>query len=350
MSFLASPPLVVAYALAGSADVDLTSDPIGLDGDGKPVMLSEIWPSQEEIARVLGESLNPEYYRERYARIFDGDDSWRSLEIPAGSLYAWDEASTYLAEPPFLVDVPREPPLPEDIIGARILVWVGDSVTTDHISPAGAIPPDSPAAAWLRERGVDARHLHSYGARRGNHHVMVRGTFGNIRLRNKLVPGVEGGFTKHVQSGEQTTIFEAADRYRAEAVPLVAIAGKEYGAGSSRDWAAKGTALLGVRAVIAESYERIHRANLVQMGVLPLEFTPGENAEKLGFTGEETLDIVGIAGDQCRAGMSVDVQVRRPDGTAFQFGTLARLDTPTDVTYYKHGGILPAVLRSMIRS
>jgi aconitate hydratase A / 2-methylisocitrate dehydratase len=345
MSFLASPPLVVAYALAGRSDIDLTSDPIGTGEDGKPVMLSEIWPTDEEIAAVIDEAMNPVFYRERYARIFEGNPAWTELEVPEGDLYAWDESSTYLAEPPF-INVEREPAQLEDIHGARILVWVGDSVTTDHISPAGQISPDSPAAAWLMERGVDRARLHSYGARRGNHHVMVRGTFANIRLRNRLVD-IEGGSTTHFPDRKTMTIFDASERYRDEGVPLIVVAGKEYGAGSSRDWAAKGTALLGVRAVIAESYERIHRANLVQMGVLPLQFGDGENADSLGLRGDETFDVTGIAG-KLKPGMTVPVVAKRDDGSTVEFEAIARLDAPADVEYYRHGGILPAVLRKMI--
>ncbi|MGH2727366.1 MAG: aconitate hydratase AcnA, partial [Actinomycetota bacterium] len=271
LAYLASPPLVVAFALAGTVDIDLTTDPIGTDTEGKPVLLREIWPSEEEVRDTIEKAMDPDSYRSRFASITEGDDRWRSLPVPEGDLYEWDTNSTYIAAPPFLQDVGLEPEPVTDISGARVLVSVGDSVTTDHISPAGSIKAASPAGEWLASRGVTPDKLHSYGARRGNHDVMVRGTFANIRLRNKLVPGVEGGFTEFLPTGEQTTIFEASERYRAAGIPLLVLAGKEYGAGSSRDWAAKGTALLGVRAVIAESYERIHRSNLVQMGLLPLE-------------------------------------------------------------------------------
>jgi aconitate hydratase len=346
MAFLASPPLVVAYALAGTVDVDLTTDPLGTGSDGRPVFLSEIWPSPEEVRRTTQASMDPDAYRRRFATLTEGDERWRSLPVPEGELYAWDPASTYIAEPPFLAGVGREPEPVRDILGARVLVFVGDSVTTDHISPAGSIKADSPAGRWLMARGVPPGALHSYGARRGNHEVMVRGTFANIRLRNRLVPGTEGGITVHLPSGERMTVFDAAERYRAEGVPLLVLAGKEYGAGSSRDWAAKGTALLGVRAVIAESYERIHRSNLVQMGVLPLEFPPGESASSLGLTGREVYDVRGVPA--LSPGGTVTVTARGEDGSEVRFEARARIDTPTELRYYREGGILPAVLRALL--
>ncbi len=344
MSFLASPPLVVAYALAGTVDIDLTSEPLGLDGDGAPVHLRDIWPSSAKIAETITSAMDPESFRQRYGEIFGGDERWRSLPIPEGSLYEWDDSSTYIIEPPFLLETRPDPVPVRDVVGARVLVLLGDSVTTDHISPAGQIPLASPAGQWLTDRGVGPAQLHSYGARRGNHEVMMRGTFANIRLRNQLAGGKEGGVTVHVPSGEEMTIYEAAERYRSEGIPLVAVAGKEYGAGSSRDWAAKGTFLLGVRAVLAESYERIHRANLVQMGVLPLQLP--SSAEELGLTGRETFDIRGL--DGLGPGARVPVSARADDGTETTFEALCRLDTQTDVRYYREGGILPAVVREML--
>ena len=346
MAFLASPPLVVAYALAGRVDIDLTTDPLGTGSDGNPVFLRDVWPAPDEVRRTIEESMDPEAYRSRFATITQGDEQWRSLPVPEGELYEWDPNSTYIAEPPFLQGVGREPEPVRDVTGARVLVWVGDSVTTDHISPAGSIKADSPAGRWLMERGVTAAMLHSYGARRGNHEVMVRGTFANIRLRNKLVPGTEGGATAHLPDGEQMTIFDASERYRAEGVPLLVLAGKEYGAGSSRDWAAKGTALLGVRAVIAESYERIHRSNLVQMGLLPLEFPEGESATSLGLTGKEFYDISGV--ETLTPGGVLPVIARGGEGAAIRFEARVRIDTPTELHYFRQGGILPTVLRKMI--
>jgi aconitate hydratase len=348
MSFLTSPPLVVAYALAGTVDVDLTSDPLGTDPDGNPVFLRDIWPTPDEVRSTVESSMDPDAYRERFKTITDGDDQWKSLPVPEGELYEWDASSTYIAEPPFLQDIDREAAPVADVTDARVLVFVGDSVTTDHISPAGSIKANSPAGDWLAARGVSADKLHSYGARRGNHEVMVRGTFANIRLRNKLVPGVEGGFTAHLPDGEQMTIFDASERYRGEGVPLLVLAGKEYGSGSSRDWAAKGTLLLGVRAVIAESYERIHRSNLVQMGVLPLEFPTGESVASLGLTGTETYGISGIEG--IKPAGTVPVVARAQDGSEKRFDARVRIDTPTELHYFREGGILPAVLRKMLAS
>ena len=348
MSFLASPPLCVAYALAGTADVNLTEDPIGLDRDGTPVYLREIWPSNDEVARVVNEAMDPNAYRERYGQIFEGDDRWKALAVPEGDLYAWDPESTYITEPPFVGDIGPEPEPVEDIRGGRVLVSVGETVTTDHISPAGSIPADSPAGRWLQDRGVPKLQLHSYGARRGHHEVMVRGTFGNIRLRNQLAAGAEGGVTTHLPSGEQTTIFEAAERYRQEGTPLLVLAGHEYGAGSSRDWAAKGTQLLGVKAVIAQSFERIHRSNLAQMGVLPLQFSDGESRDSLGLDGTEVYDIEGV-GD-VEPGATLPVLARRENGTEVRFEVRCRLDTPTEVRYFRHGGILPAVVRELAKA
>jgi aconitate hydratase A / 2-methylisocitrate dehydratase len=346
MSFLASPPLVVAYGLAGTVDIDLSSQPIGHDRDGNDVMLSEIWPEAEEVARLAADAMDPEFFRKRFAKIFEGDSRWKSLEVPSGELYEWDPASTYIQEPPFLTDVTPDPKPLAPIEGARVLVMVGDSVTTDHISPAGAISNDSPAARYLIERGVKPEEFNSYGSRRGNHEVMMRGTFANIRLRNLLASGSEGGVTIHLPDGDQSTIFEASQRYQAEAVPLLVIAGAEYGSGSSRDWAAKGTALLGVRAVIAKTYERIHRSNLVQMGVIPLQFSKGEDASTLGLTGRETFELKGVTEPSPR--MRVEVVARDEQGKEKRFETLARLDSTTDVSYIRQGGILPAVLRRLV--
>ncbi|TML81182.1 MAG: aconitate hydratase AcnA, partial [Actinobacteria bacterium] len=345
MSFLASPPLVVAYGLAGTVDIDLTTDPVGTDRDGTPVMLADIWPSADEVARITADAMSPEFFKKRFAKIFEGDSRWRSLEVATGDLYEWDPSSTYIQEPPFLLGVTPEPAPLQPIAGARVLVWVGDSVTTDHISPAGAIAKDSPAARYLMEYGVKPEEFNSYGSRRGNHEVMVRGTFANIRLRNKLVPGSEGGVSVHLPDGTDGSVFEVSARYLSEGVPLIVLAGAEYGSGSSRDWAAKGTALLGVRAVIAKSFERIHRSNLVQMGVIPLEFAPGEDADSLGLTGRESFELLNVVDPKPH--MEVEVIARADDGSEKRFKTRARLDTATDVTYIKQGGILPAVLRRL---
>ncbi|MBI4260328.1 MAG: aconitate hydratase AcnA [Actinobacteria bacterium] len=347
MAFLASPALVVAYAIAGRVDVDLTAEPIGTDRDGNDVYLRDLWPSAAEVARTAADAMDPEAYRRGFERIFEGDQQWRSLPVPQGALYEWDPGSTYLTEPPWLEEVTLDPAPLEDVRGARALAVVGDTVTTDHISPAGSIPASSPAGRWLQERGVPPDALHSYGARRGHHEVMVRGTFANIRLRNRMVPGVEGGYTIHLPDGDEMTIYEASMRYREEGVPLVVLAGVEYGAGSSRDWAAKGTALLGVRAVMARSFERIHRSNLVQMGVLPLEFPEGQDAASLGLTGRETFDVEGIAG-RTEPGGTVRVVVHREDGTTVELDARSRLDSPADVHFLQQGGILPAVVRSLV--
>ncbi len=348
-SFLASPPLVVAYALAGTVNLDLTTDPIGFDANGDPVYLREIWPTQEEINAVVSRAISPDLFKKNYSHVFDGDEHWRSLSNSTGALFAWDPNSTYIQEPPFFKEMALEPPPLQGIHGARVLVMLDDSITTDHISPAGSFSPASPAGQYLLARGVERRDFNTYGARRGNHEIMVRGTFANIRLRNRLVEGKEGYYTLHLPDGEEMTIYDASMRYQQEGVPLLVIAGKEYGSGSSRDWAAKGPLLLGVRAVIAESFERIHRSNLVGMGILPLQFLPGENKESLGLTGHEVYDIVGI-----EAGLhphqQVTVRVTRSDGSSFSFETLVRLDSKVDVTYYENGGILPTVLRRLMQA
>jgi aconitate hydratase len=347
-NFLASPPLVVAYALAGTVDIDFEREPLGTDRAGKPVFLRELWPSQQQIADTIAAALQPEMFRSSYGNVFDGNPKWNAIPVGGGERYAWDDASTYIHEPPFFQGLTMEPAPLQDITGARVLAMVGDSVTTDHISPAGDIAGDSPAGRWLRERGIEKADFNSYGSRRGNDLVMVRGTFANIRLKNLLVPGTEGNVTVHFPSGDPMSIFEASERYRAEGTPLVVLAGKEYGTGSSRDWAAKGTLLLGVRAVLAESFERIHRSNLVGMGVLPLQYEPGSNAESLGLTGAETYTILGLTGE-LKPGLRVVVKARRPDAEIV-FRAIARLDTPVDVEYYRNGGILQTVLRGLAKS
>ncbi len=344
MNYLASPPLCVAYAIAGSMDVDLYSDPLGQDSHGRDVYLRDIWPSSAEIAQVVGEAVQSDMFHKSYGEVFDGDERWNSLEVPEGELYAWDERSTYVRRPPFFEHLPRTPEPPEDITGARVLAILADSVTTDHISPAGSIKAGGPAAQYLNANHVESADFNSYGSRRGNHEVMMRGTFANIRLRNRLAPGTEGGVTRYLAdgSGEQLPIYDAAMRYLEAQVPLVILAGKEYGSGSSRDWAAKGTKLLGVRAVIAESFERIHRSNLVGMGVLPLQFKDGESVESLGLTGHERYDIRGIAGD---GDIPRELTVHA-DGR--EFSVTVRIDTPMEQHYYRHGGILPYVLRQLL--
>jgi aconitate hydratase A / 2-methylisocitrate dehydratase len=345
-NYLASPPLVVAYAIAGTMDIDLNQEPLGADSRQHPVYLRDIWPTPAEIGEAMA-AIDSEMFRHEYGKVFEGDERWRSLEIPAGNLYRWDEKSLYVKAPPFFDGVTAEPGHFADIAGARALAVLGDSVTTDHISPAGSIAADGPAGKYLIAHGVQPADFNSYGARRGNHEVMVRGTFANIRLRNQLVPGVEGGFTAHLPDGQQMAIFDAAERYRKEQVPLVVIAGKEYGSGSSRDWAAKGTLLLGVKAVIAESFERIHRSNLVGMGVLALEFLPGQNRASLGLTGREIYSITGLrAGLTQRQRLKVRVE---EGGAAKEFEVIARVDTPEEVEYIRHGGILPYVLRDLLR-
>jgi len=345
MNYLASPPLVVAYALAGSMNVDLTRDPIGNGADGKPVFLKDIWPSQQEIAATVGGSVDSRMFQSSYAGVFAGDANWQKVPTPTGDLYAWDAGSTYVQHPPYFTDMPRKPRPVADIRGARALAVLGDSVTTDHISPAGSIAVDSPAGRYLVEHGVKPLDFNSYGARRGNHEVMMRGTFANIRLRNMLVPGVEGGVTLHIPDNKQMSIFDASMRYQEDGVPLVILAGKEYGSGSSRDWAAKGTMLLGVKAVIAESYERIHRSNLIGMGILPLQFTNGENAQTLGLTGRERFDVEGLDGGAAQA---VTVVATGDDGKVTRFSAQVRIDTPKERAYYAHGGILHYVLRQIV--
>jgi aconitate hydratase len=339
-NYLASPPLVVAYALAGRMDVDLVTEPLGQGSDGEDVFLKDLWPTREEIDGVIGEYVQGKMYTDVYADVFTGDDRWRGLDTPEGELYAWTDDSTYVRLPSYFDGMPREPRPVEDVEGARCLVLIGDSVTTDHISPAGAIRPDSPAGKYLLDHGVERKDFNSYGARRGNHEVMVRGTFANVRLRNLLVPGSEGTWTVHLPDGEEGTIYDVAERYRSEGVPTIVIAGKEYGSGSSRDWAAKGPSLLGVRAAIADSYERIHRSNLLMMGILPLQFMPGENAESLGLTGREEFSITGVDG-----GAAEQVTVRADDK---EFQARVRLDTPREREYFRHGGILQFVLRRLL--
>jgi aconitate hydratase len=345
-NYLASPPLVVAYALAGTMDVDLEHEPLGTGSDGKPVYLRDVWPSGEDLCKAMA-SVTAERFREEYAHVFDGDERWKSMPSPTGNRYEWDAASTHIKRPPFFEGMSPTPEKLVDLRGARVLALLGDSITTDHISPAGSIKKDSPAGRYLIGLGVQPADFNSYGARRANHEVMMRGTFANIRLRNLLVPGVEGGVTVHVPSGERMSIYDAAMRYQQEGTSLVVIAGKEYGTGSSRDWAAKGTLLLGVRAVIAESYERIHRSNLVGMGVLPLQFLPGESATTLGLTGTEQYAVDGIA-EGLVPGKRLSVHATGSDGKTTTFTAIARVDTPDDVAYYRHGGLLPYVLRGLL--
>ena len=341
-NYLASPPLVVAYAIAGRVDIDLYNEPIGQDQKGRSVFLKDIWPSQAEIDAVVEKAVRPEMFRNQYAHVFEGDDLWRTLPTPTGDSFAWESDSTYVKHPPYFENMPRHPGVVENIHNARVLAILGDSITTDHISPAGSIKANSPAGKYLQERGVHPRDFNSYGSRRGNHEVMMRGTFANIRLRNKLTPDVEGGFTKHFPSGEVLSIYDASMKYEAEGVGTIILAGKEYGTGSSRDWAAKGPRLLGVRAVIAESFERIHRSNLIGMGVLPLQFTGGENADVLKLTGEEVFEILNVEGALASPGS--DVLVRAGTQT---FTAKSRIDTPQEAEYYRHGGILQFVLRQL---
>ena len=344
MNYLASPPLVVAYALAGRMDIDLQTEPLGTTPDGKPVFLKDIWPDHDEIRKVIADSVNEEEFRDTYDAVFSGESRWNTLTSPEDKRYAWQADSTYIRKPPFFEGMSKEPGELSDISGARVLALLGDSVTTDHISPAGAIKADSPAGEYLAAHGVAAGDFNSLGSRRGNHEVMMRGTFGNIRLRNRLAPGTEGGFTVHQPSGEQMTIFAASQQYAEERVPLVLLAGKEYGSGSSRDWAAKGPRLLGVRAVIAESYERIHRSNLLGMGILPLQYQAGDTAESLGLTGKESFDIAGLQGGLTAL---TRVTATAPDGTETVFAVQVRIDTPQEFEYYCHGGILQYVLRQL---
>jgi aconitate hydratase len=348
-NYLASPPLVVAYAIAGTVDIDLTKDPIGHDRQGAPIYLRDLWPSQEEIAETMSRSVQPAMFQKMYANVWDGNPAWNAIPVRGGELYEWSAESTYIQDPPFFVDLTPELPPIGDIRGARVLALLGDSVTTDHISPAGDIPLDSPAGRYFTERGVEKKDFNSYGSRRGNDRVMVRGCFANIRLKNLLVPGTEGGVTVHFPDGQRMPIYDAAMRYKDETVPVVVIAGKEYGSGSSRDWAAKGTLLLGVKAVLAESYERIHRSNLVGMGVLPLQFKEGESAAALGLTGNEVFDIVGVR-DDIQPRKEVSVSAVRPDGTKVNFTAVARFDSAVEVNYYKNGGILQTVLRGLLQN
>jgi aconitate hydratase len=348
MNYLASPPLVVAYALAGTMDLDLATDPIGTDPDGRPVLLKDLWPTPSEVQDVISSSLERDMFVRGYADVFEGDERWRALPTPSGATFTWDGDSTYIRRPTFFEGIAAEPVAPVDVRGARVLAVLGDSVTTDHISPAGSIKPDSPAGEYLRDHGVAVADFNSYGARRGNHEVMVRGTFANIRLRNRMVPGVEGGMTRDlVGDGGVVTIHAAAERARAAGVPLVVLAGAEYGSGSSRDWAAKGTAMLGVRVVIARSYERIHRSNLIGMGVLPLEFPDAQDVDALGLTGDETIDVLGVAALADGVPSNVVVVATRPDGTEVRFDARVRIDTPGEAEYFRHGGILPYVLRRL---
>jgi aconitate hydratase len=348
-SYLASPPLVVAYALAGTVDIDLDNEPLGRDHSGRPVYLRDIWPSQAEIVQAMERAIRPEMFRESYANVWDGNPNWNAIPVAGGALYEWQPDSTYIQEPPFFADLSPEPQPISQIRGARVLALLGDSITTDHISPAGSVPEESPAGHYLIEHGVRKKDFNSYGSRRGNDRVMVRGTFANIRLKNQLVAGFEGGVTVHFPDGERMWIYDAAMRYKQEGVPLLVIAGKEYGSGSSRDWAAKGTLLLGIRAVLAESYERIHRSNLVGMGVLPLQFKEGENAASLALTGREVFDITGLD-DRIRPRSEVTVTATSRDGARRSFQAVARLDSVIEVNYYRNGGVLPTVLRTLLRT
>ncbi|PYR77633.1 MAG: aconitate hydratase AcnA [Acidobacteria bacterium] len=345
-NYLASPPLVVAYALAGRMQIDLTCEPIGTDANGDPVQLRDIWPAEREIQETMLKAVRQEMFRDKYAHVFEGDERWRTLPVPEGERFNWDSDSTYIRNPPFFEGLTRQPTPPSDIRGARVLALLGDSVTTDHISPAGSIPADSPAGKYLIAHGVAPRDFNSYGARRGNHEVMMRGTFANIRLRNQLAPGTEGGWTTRVPSEEVMTIYDASVEYRRAGVPLLVIAGKEYGSGSSRDWAAKGTLLLGVRAVLAESFERIHRSNLVNMGVLPLQFADGENAANLKLTGKETYDVIGIGSGLAPRG-AITVRATAADGAVREVHAIVRIDTPEELVAFRNGGILPYVLRQL---
>jgi len=344
-AYLASPPLVVAFALAGRVDLDLTTDPIGIDKDGKPVMLAEIWPSRDEVDAVMAQAIDPEVFASNYASVFEGDEHWKSMDAPTGDIYKWDENSTYIQKPPFFQNLTPDPQGVKDIVGARALALLGDSVTTDHISPAGSMATTSPAGRYLTEKGVAPKDYNSLGSRRGNHEVMMRGTFGNIRLRNALVGGKEGNWTLHLPDGEEMSIYDASMKYQADGVPLVVIGGKEYGTGSSRDWAAKGTLLLGVKAVITESFERIHRSNLVGMGIIPMQFVDGQNAESLGLTGHETFTITGLESLQPR--QTLTVEFTREDGSTGSFQVLARIDGEAELKYLNNGGILQTVLRRL---
>jgi aconitate hydratase len=345
-NYLASPPLVVAYALAGNMNMNLTRDPIGINPNGEAVYLKDIWPTQEQVAEFEGKFVTNKQFKKSYADVFGGDANWKGLKVPTGDLYQWEKSSTYIKEPPFFDGLQAQPAAVTDIKKARVLALLGDSVTTDHISPAGSFNKSSPAGVYLMAQGVQPKDFNSYGARRGNHEVMVRGTFANVRLKNLLVPGVEGGVTKHLPDGKQMSIYDASMQYQGEGTPLIVIAGKEYGTGSSRDWAAKGPKLLGIHAVIAESFERIHRSNLVGMGILPLQFQAGENYQTLGLTGLETFDIEGLG--SLTPGQKLVVKAKATDGSVKQFTAIVRIDTPNEIEYYKHGGILPYVLRQAL--
>jgi aconitate hydratase len=348
-NYLASPPLVVLYALAGRIDIDFESEPIGQDKNGQPIYSKEIWPSQQEVSKLMKTALDAQVYKEKYGQVFEGDKHWRSLQIEGGKLFDWDPNSTYIKNPPFFSDLSSEKPKRLNIKGARVIALLGDSVTTDHISPAGTIPHDSPAGKYLISKGVEIKDFNSFGSRRGNHEIMMRGTFGNIRIKNKLLENVEGGYTIYFPTGEKKSIYDAAIEYQKNNIPLLVFAGKEYGTGSSRDWAAKGTFLLGIKAVIAESFERIHRSNLVGMGVLPLQFHSGDNIEKLGLTGRETFEITGIEED-LYPGKEIIITAINEENVKTTFNVKARLDTPIDVEYYQNGGILQTVVRQMINN
>ena len=346
-NYLASPPLVVAYALAGTMNLDLTTEPLGTGKDGKPVYLKDIWPSERELQETMLAAVKSEQFVKQYADVFRGDERWQKLDVPTGNRFAWANDSTYVRNPPFLENVTMEPSPLQNIAGARVLALLGDSITTDHISPAGSFKKDSPAGKYLMAHGVPPADFNSYGARRGNHEVMMRGTFANTRLRNQVAPGTEGGFTTYLPGTEVMPIYDAAMKYKDAGVPLLVLAGKEYGSGSSRDWAAKGTLLLGVKAVIAESFERIHRSNLVNMGVLPLQFLAGQSPSTLGLTGRELYEVTGVA-DGLRPGGQVAVRARDDAGKTTEFGALVRIDTPEELVSFKHGGILPYVLRQLV--
>ena len=351
MNYLASPPLVIAYALAGSMDFDFENDPLGQDPDGNDVFLKDIWPDPTEVQKIIDDSVSTEAYTTEYGTIFDGDERWQSLDTPTGDTFEWDEESTYVRKPPYFEGMAMDPEPVEDIHGARVLLKLGDSVTTDHISPAGSFKTDTPAGQYLTSHGVQRKDFNSYGSRRGNHEVMIRGTFANIRIKNQLLDGVEGGFTRDfTRDGEQAAVYDAAQHYAEENTPLVVLGGKEYGTGSSRDWAAKGTRLLGVRAVITESFERIHRSNLIGMGVLPLQFPAGESHESLGLDGTETFSITGVTElNEGRTPKTVHVTAEHPEGKTTEFDAVVRIDTPGEREYYRNGGILQYVLRNLVR-
>jgi aconitate hydratase len=346
-NYLASPPLVVAYALAGTTDIDLAAQPLGTGSDGQPIYLRDVWPTQEEIDAVVAEALDPAMFRRRYENVFESNPLWSRLPVGQSELFPWDPDSTYIQEPPFLLDLKPKPPGIKPLRGARVLIALGDSVTTDHISPAGSIAAKGPAGQFLIARGVTPAEFNSYGSRRGNDRVMTRGTFANVRIRNLLAPGTEGGVTRHLPGGEAMSVYDAAMKYKDEGVPLVVLAGEEYGTGSSRDWAAKGTYLLGVRAVIASSFERIHRSNLVGMGVLPLELAPGKTWQSLGLSGEEVYDVPGLT-SRLRPGSELTVRAAAPDGKVTTFRVKVRIDTPVELDYYRNGGILQTVLRKLL--